>query len=244
MQEDPAKAGLACNRLQRLITEDAMYKSSLSKKEEEFTLRAAVQIMRDARTMLRVGENSWSGKVISPLLNLALQDDADMYYFDISSAKMAPEFKPEVDGLLAGKMVDFVMGIIPSRTEGKLVTKLCQRTPSYTISPTTQSVRAMPVAVSIEVKVNTVGGQPKSFLQLGTWCVAQLKVWEILRATRALSETLLLPLLSIQGARWFLLILECEPDGSKVCRLKTDKDEYCKKRLTDGTDLARAACSW
>jgi hypothetical protein len=130
-----------------------------------------------------------------------------------TTAKIHPSaFKPRnANGtMFQGKMVDYAICLEYPRVEpmfGRIRSTL-QLEPTnlqYINHTSYEPVRFRPIAISIETKVT--GNETEATTQLSVWAVAQFKrLQSIIRRSGKSSEMTVLPLIHVQGHRWFVTL--------------------------------------
>lgn len=127
-----------------------------------------------------------------------------------TTAKVFPlAFNPkDVSGTrLGGKMVDYAICLESGPTEpifNRMRTAMqIESTDSQYINQTSfEPVRFRPIAVSIEVKV--AGNEIEATTQLSVWVAAHFRrLQRIIHRSGVGSEMTVLPLINIQGHKWF-----------------------------------------
>ena len=171
-------------------------------------------------------ESSWNSEVHSRILRLAFEGhwkEREIWYEDITSAKISNRSLLPWNistGAMQSKMVDYAIVIKPSRDfsidasqclHSRIIEKLRPEKGGASINQTASEwVRFKIIAVNIETKRGAVD-EDKAHVQLGTWITAQFA--RLRQLTSFDTELPSLPVLSVQGKRWLLMIASMKANG-------------------------------
>lgn len=171
-------------------------------------------------------ESSWNSEVHSRILRLAFEGhwkEREIWYEDITSAKISNRSLLPWNistGAMQSKMVDYAIVIKPSRDfssdtsqclHSRIIEKLRPEIGVASINQTASEwVRFKLIAVNIETKRGAVD-EDKAHVQLGTWITAQFA--RLRQLTTSDTEFPSLPVLSVQGKRWLLMIASMKANG-------------------------------
>ena len=171
-------------------------------------------------------EPSWNSEVHSRILRLAFEGhwkEREVWYEDITSARISNRSLLPWNistGAMQSKMVDYAIVIEPSRDfssdasqclHSRIIEKLRPEKAGASINQTASEwIRFEPIAVNIETKRGAVD-EDKAHVQLGTWITAQFA--RLRQLTSFETEFPSLPVLSVQGKRWLLMIASLKANG-------------------------------
>ena len=171
-------------------------------------------------------ESSWNSEVHSRILRLAFEGHwkgREIWYEDITSAKISNRTLLPWNistGAMQSKMVDYAIVIKPNRDfssdtsqclHSRIIEKLRPEKGVASINQTASEwVRFKLIAVNIETKRGAVD-EDKAHVQLGTWITAQFA--RLRQLTSSDTEFPSLPVLSVQGKRWLLMIASMKANG-------------------------------
>ena len=183
--------------------------------------KATFECLRDSDP-----ESSWNGEVHIRVLRLALEEykfAPEVWYKDITSARISDASLLPTDsgkGAMQAKLVDYAIIINPCRDPSLGNTSLLQRIieklrfgkAGVGINQTyARWVRFTPIAISIETKRGAIEDD-RTHVQLSTWLIAHFKRLRQLIIKRVDFPSL--PVLSVQGKTWLLLIATLNADGN------------------------------
>ena len=171
-------------------------------------------------------EPSWNSEVHSRILRLAFEGywkEREIWYEDIASAKISNRsllpWNISTEAMQS-KMVDYAIVIKPSREfssdasqclHSRIIEKLRPEKGGASINQTASEwVRFKIIAVNIETKRGTVD-EDRAHVHLGTWITAHFA--RLRRLTSFDTEFPSLPVLSVQGKRWLLMIATMKSNG-------------------------------
>jgi hypothetical protein len=181
-----------------------------------------VKIRNATNKCLREGapEPSWNEKVHGQMLNLAIEDNAGVDYYNITTARPVRALVPSTitGDLLDNKLVDYCIALSESSiSTRKIIDKLSgqpQPLSSAINGIVQEDVRFRPIAVSIETKIPW-GEDPLP--QLSVWVATHFQ-----RLRRLLPPSvdghevivdMTLPLLAVSGSRWNLVFAKDTANG-------------------------------
>ena len=137
-------------------------------------------------------------------------------YVRVQEAAVEQEAMPAGVKIEKRQGIKFDLCMNPTSGERRHLKQLMQRQDFWTISALLDAnLRDTPAAIPIHVQLG--GSSTDSHLQLASWTLAQLDIWQRLGLlTGMLSETLHIPLISIRGPHWQLCVVKCKPGGKKT----------------------------
>ena len=171
-------------------------------------------------------ESSWNSEVHTRVLRLALEENKfapEVWYKDITSARISDASLLPMDsgkGVMQAKLVDYAIIINPSTRSPSADTSLHRRIieklrlgkPGMGINQThAEWVRFKPIAINIETKRGAIDDE-RTHVQLSTWLIAHFK--RLRQLTIEPVDLPSMPVLSVQGKTWLLLIANFNADGN------------------------------
>ncbi|KAI1153550.1 hypothetical protein F4825DRAFT_248100 [Nemania diffusa] len=198
----------------------------LTKDEALRELQGIVDIVDNAASCSdeSQSEAAWNALVHCRVFEWALANSAgkSVKSWLVSSARMVPGVASKVgnpgnSGGAGSKMVDFCLTIEPTNPEQ--VTDIMEYQQASQLQTLNQSMypplRFRPVAIAVETNVDT--SQETGETQLGIWTKAWFnRIYMLLQSRDALSSCPPLPLISIRGNHWFVLIAYLEEEGKNT----------------------------
>ena len=179
-------------------------------------------------------ESAWNSEVHSSILRLALEglwETREVWYADVTSARISNKSLVPwniATGAMQSKMVDYAIVIRPSRDfkgdasqslHQRIIEKLRSEEGGESINQTAADyVRFKPIGVNIETKKGAVG-EDEAHVQLGTWLTAQYSRLRQLVSIESKAKLPSLPVLSVQGHRW-LLMITCIHENNRIDLVK------------------------
>lgn len=179
-------------------------------------------------------EPAWNSEVHSSILRLALEGHwkvKEVWYKDITVARISNNSLVPwniATGAMQSKMVDYAIVINPSQKftgdpskslHNHVIEKLRDKKAGASINQTSAEwVRFKPIAVNVETKNGAVG-EDEAHMQLGTWLTAQYSRLRQLMPGKAKTKLPSVPVLSVQGQRWLLMIASPQ-DNERIDLIK------------------------
>lgn len=168
-------------------------------------------------------EASWNSEVHSRVLNLALrgyQSTPGVWYRNITSARISDSSLLPYDigkGAMQSKLVDYAIVINSSEVvvgewtlNDHIVEKLRSEKTRGINQTSAEWIRFKPIAINIETKKGAVDDD-RTHVQLSTWLIAQYK--RLRQLTNESVKVPSLPVLSVRGGQWSLLIASLRKNG-------------------------------
>lgn len=169
-------------------------------------------------------EACWNAEVHDRVFHLALWRNAatpEVYYKNITTARISDASLLPLDpvrGVMSAKLVDYAMIINPPHQaepgESAIYDAIAAKeiaTAGLSINQTNaEYVHRKPLVINVETKAGAKG-DVKVRIQLGTWLVAHFK--RLRQLTTETAQLPSLPVLSVQGKSWWLLLATLRPSG-------------------------------
>lgn len=170
-----------------------------------------------------LSEPSWNTTVHHPFLELALAPfQGTVSHWDVTKAPITKRYFPRYSSGndLQGKMVDFCITLDGEAIKDRIITQLKISNQSSISHTEYRPLRFRPIAVSIETKT-PAGSTETARAQLAVWASSHIARLRELAATsdKASGLDVSLPLISIQGATWDLLLAVDHANSVEIVRI-------------------------